>query len=38
MYIKYNYVEKTDKGYELKMYATVGYYVDDTGKEFGTPS
>ncbi len=34
---KYNYVEKTDKGYELKMYATVGYYVDDTGKEFGTP-
>ena len=34
---KYYYVEETDKGYELKMYATVGYYVDDTGKEFGTP-
>ena len=34
---KYYYVEQTDKGYELKMYATVGYYVDDTGKEFGTP-
>ncbi|WP_417091847.1 hypothetical protein [Gemmiger sp.] len=34
---KYYYVEQTDKGYELKMYATVGYYVDNTGKEFGTP-